>query len=80
MIEVTQDDEGYKTMCYSPSRQRLSDYKHYPTDFTALSAAKWLIGEHFARHLLNGFLRDMYELGKLEFDEWRSLNQSLRNP
>lgn len=77
IIEIMYDSGGYKNMCYSPCRQRLSDFQSYPDDFQALAAAKQLINQQLVRYVLQGFLREMYESGRLEFEEWRSLNQSL---
>jgi hypothetical protein len=77
IIEISSGDEGFKSICYSPCRQRLTDYKIYPSDIEALIAAKRLINRHLACHSMSAFLRDAYESGKLSFDEWRSLNQSL---
>lgn len=77
IIEVSQQDEGFRSVCYSPSRQRLSDYVTYASDFQALSASKRLINQHFVRHALSSLLRELYEADSLDFDEWRSLNQSL---
>jgi hypothetical protein len=77
LIEVRCEESGFRSVCYSPSRQRLSDYTSHPSDFQALSAAKRLIDKNVTRYLLASFLRDRYELGQLSFEEWRSLNQSL---
>jgi hypothetical protein len=77
IIEVLAETEGFKSVCYSPSRQRLTDHKSYPSDICALVAAKRLINQHLACHSMSVFLRDAYEAGNLSFEEWRSLNHSL---
>ncbi|MDX2214421.1 MAG: hypothetical protein SFY66_14110 [Oculatellaceae cyanobacterium bins.114] len=79
LIEVMQTENGFQSICYSPARERLSDYSTYSNDFQALAAAKKIINKYVARHVLTSFIRELYELEKLDFEEWRSLNQSLIN-
>lgn len=77
LIEVNLAESGFQSVCYSPARERLSDYVIYSTDFQAIAAAKKIINKYIARHVLANFIRELYELEKLSFEEWRSLNQSL---
>lgn len=77
IVEIEPQTEGVRTICYSPSRQRLTDYIVYPTVFPAIAAAKRLIDKQFACHALKGFLRELYEARELPFEDWRQLNSSL---
>jgi len=80
MIEVAQEEGGFKMTCYSPAREQLSDRTLHPHDFEALRAARKLIDQHRVCYSLAALLRDWYEADLLSFDEWRSLNQSLLKP
>lgn len=77
MIEITKTEAGYRCICYNSNRQRLSDPTLHPRDLYALAAAKRLIDDVIARCTLANFLREIYELNKLEFEEWQSLQRSL---
>lgn len=77
LIEVAQEEGGFRIVCYSPSRQQLSDRTLHPHDFEALRAARKLIDQRLVCYSLANLLRDWYESDLLSFDEWRSLNQSL---
>lgn len=77
LIEITQIESGFQNVCYSPTRERLSDYFIYSSDFHAIVAARKTINKYMTRHVLSSFMRELYELDKLSFDEWRLLNQSL---
>jgi hypothetical protein len=79
-IEVSHTDAGYQFICYSPTRQRLFDRAFYSSDATALSAAKQLIAQYLACQQLTACWREMYELGTLSFEDWRSLNHALNAP
>lgn len=79
-IEVFQTEAGYQFICYSPTRQRLCDRSVYSSDATAMSAAKRLIAQFLACQQLITCLREMYELGTLPFEDWRSLNHALIAP
>lgn len=77
LIEVAQEEGGFTTTCYSPSRQQLSDRTLHPHNCEALRAARKLIDQQIVYYSLATLLRDWYESDLLGFDEWRSLNQSL---
>jgi hypothetical protein len=77
IIEVTHENGRFTAACYSPSRERFIDYSTHPSDVHAFSAAKRGINRYLARHALSSFCRELYELGQLEFEEWRLLQQSL---
>lgn len=77
LIEIRQFEGGFQHLCYSPTRERLSDSSTYDSDFQAIAAARKIINKYITRHVLASFTRELYELDKLSFDEWRSLNQSL---
>jgi hypothetical protein len=76
-IEVTKQEQGFVITCYSPARQRLSDGSAYPHDFQALRAAKQVINHHLGCLSIANVIRELYELDKLSFQEWRSLQHSI---
>lgn len=77
MIEVVPQGIGYTSVCYSPSRQRIDDDVVYSRDFLALNAGKALVDLYLACQQFSGVLRELYESEKLEYEEWRSLSQSI---
>jgi hypothetical protein len=77
IIEVAHENGLFTTACYSPSRERFIDYSTHPSDIHALRAAKQGINRYLACHALSSFCRELYELGQLPFEEWRSLQNSL---
>lgn len=77
MIEVVTQGVGYTSVCYSSLRQRIDDDVVYSRDFLALNAGKTLVDLHLACQQFSGVLRELYESEKLEYEEWRSLNQSI---
>lgn len=77
MIEIVRQDIGFQSVCYSPSRQRLDDDVMYSREFLALNAGRALVDLHLACQQFSGVLRELYESEKLEFEEWRSLTQSI---
>jgi hypothetical protein len=78
IIEVVHHESGFQSTCYSPSRKRIQDISTYTCEQEAFNAAKKLISRHTACYSLATTLRELFELNKLEFEEWCSLNQSLR--
>jgi hypothetical protein len=79
IIEVSQEQTGFIAVCYSPCRQRLRDYQVYGSEYQAISVAKRMINHHIARNSMMQIVREMYEMGRLSFEEWRSLHHSLGN-
>jgi hypothetical protein len=77
MVEVVHEGSEFRTICYSPSRQRLSDYKIYTDQRQAMAAAKQLIDRQMVGHALQCVMRDLFEQGTLNFEDWRSLHRSL---
>ncbi len=77
MIEIVHQGNGFQSVCYSPSRQRVDDDVMYSQDFLALSAGRALVDLYLACQQFSGVLRELYESGKLDFEEWRSLTQSI---
>ncbi|WP_448597830.1 hypothetical protein [Thermoleptolyngbya sp.] len=77
MIEVVPQGIGYTSVCYSPSRQRIDDDVLYSRDFLALNAGKALVDLYLACQQFSSVLRELYESDKLEYEEWRSLSQSI---
>jgi len=77
IIEVVRDGDGFRSTCYSSAREHFSDNTIYPSESQAIGTAKRTIDRYIACYLLSSFLRDMYELGNLSFEEWSTLNQSL---
>ncbi len=76
-IGVSRNEPGFKMVCYSPCREKFCNDQVYPSAFEAMKAAKQAINWHVACQLLRDVLRQFYEADRLEFEEWRSLHQSL---
>ncbi|MBE9178317.1 hypothetical protein IQ268_06915 [Oculatella sp. LEGE 06141] len=76
-IEVVKQENGFSSTCYSPSRERISNSTVYLYDFHAINAAKQAINEHLTCKLLASFVRELYEVDRISFQEWRSLHQSI---
>jgi hypothetical protein len=77
MIEIVQQNNGFQSVCHSPARQRLDDDVMYSREFLALNAGRALVDLHLACQQFSGVLRELYELEKLDFEEWRSLTESI---
>jgi hypothetical protein len=77
MVEVRKQQGGFQSICCSPIGEKLSDRSLYTQDFEARQAAIALIDRLFACYALKQVLRDMYELGQLDRDNWQRLSQSL---
>lgn len=77
MVEVVHEGTEFRSICYSPSRQRLSDYRTYTDQSRAMAAAKQLIDRQMVGHALQCVMRELFEQGALSFDDWRSLHNSL---
>ena len=76
-IRVAQNEPGFEVVCYSPCRQKACLDPVYPSAFEAMKAAKQMINWYGACQLLRQLLRQFYEADRLDFEEWRSLHQSL---
>lgn len=77
IVELVIDDAGFRIVCYSPTYQRLSDYKTYAEPEQAIAAARHMIDRQMVGHALQGIMRDLFEQGALSFEDWRSLHNSL---
>lgn len=77
MIEITQTEGRFQSICYSPNGSRLHDRTSYFSCLTAWQSAIELIDHCFVRMALKRFLREQYELDRLTFAEWQQLHQSL---
>jgi hypothetical protein len=77
IIEVASEAGGFRSTCYSMSRKRLHCKQTYSQDSQAIHAAKQLINQYSACSQLSLAFRGFYEEGKLNLEEWRSLNRSL---
>jgi hypothetical protein len=77
MIEITQTEGRFQTICYSPNGSRLHDRRCYSSCTAAWQAAIELIDQCFVRIALKRFLREQYEIEQLSFEEWQQLHQSL---
>lgn len=77
LIEIVPFEQVFKAVCYSPSRQCLVTPGEYLCNADAFRAAKQHIDYQAACNLLTATLRDFYEAGHLEFDEWRALQSCL---
>ena len=78
-IEVMHNNSGFEVICYSPCRKRIQDFVAYDSEFAAMKAAKQVIDWYAACHTLSKALRELYETDRIDFEEWRSLHQSLMN-
>ena len=76
-IGVSQNEPSFEVVCYSPCREKVCNDQIYLSAFEAMKAAKQVINWHVACQLLRDVLRQFYEADRLEFEEWRSLHQSL---
>lgn len=77
IVETEQEETGHRGICYSPSRLCLNTHQTYSSELYAISVSKAMIDRHIACRQISIFLRDLYEAGNLEFEEWRSLCNSL---
>ncbi|UBF26100.1 hypothetical protein K9N68_31985 [Kovacikia minuta CCNUW1] len=77
MIEIISGEKGFQSTCRSPVGEQLNNGEHYPHHFIAWRIGMELIDQFYACYALKTFLRDAYEAEHLDFEEWRSLNQSL---
>lgn len=77
MIRIEVVETGFQNTCYSPTGKRVVDSKLYSYKHEAWQAAIALIDEFLACCLLKQGLRDIYEAGRLPFEEWCHLNQFL---
>jgi hypothetical protein len=76
LIEILPSEQGFQAICYSPCRQQLI-LERQPSDFDALYAAKQAINYQLARSSLSRIVRQLYETGRLQGNEWQKLQQSL---
>jgi hypothetical protein len=76
-LGVSKNEFGFEVICYSPCREKVGNDQVYRSAFEAMKAAKQVINWHVACQLLRDILRQFYEADRLEFEEWRSLHQSL---
>ncbi|SRR5579883_1011241 len=77
MIEVSGTSSGFQSVFCSPRGRRFSDRLLYPCQFDAWKAASQLIDRALACYTLKQAIRDIYESGQLEFEEWQLLQCSL---
>ncbi|MBF2026837.1 MAG: hypothetical protein IGS48_08730 [Oscillatoriales cyanobacterium C42_A2020_001] len=77
MIELIRVKENFQAVCHSPLGENFTDSVIYESQFTALQGAFRLIDQFYSCHALRVVLRELFEAGKLDFNEWQSLNQSL---
>lgn len=77
MIEVLDEPDGFRTLCYSTSRKRLKGRSVFDDSHAAIVAAKKRINRYTACSQLSFICREFCDLGILTLEEWRSLNHSL---
>lgn len=77
MIELIQTEEQFRFVCCSPLGESLSNAIFYPQATLALQAALVLIDHFLACASLRSALRDCFERGRIEFEVWQPLAQSL---
>jgi hypothetical protein len=78
MVEVVPSEQGFLATCYSPSRKCVLVQEQHASDLEALYAAQQTINYQIACSSVATVLREFYEQGQLEFEEWTLLQQSLR--
>jgi hypothetical protein len=79
-IEVMPSVQGFQAVCYSPCRKQLVVETRHLVALDALHGAKQEIDYQLACISLAGALREFYEVGHLNFEEWHSLHHSLHHP
>jgi hypothetical protein len=77
MIEVETSPEGFLNVCRSPFGEELSDGDYYQCRQQAWQAALEMIDLFYACYALKRFLRDAFEEGLLDFDDWQRLSHCL---
>jgi hypothetical protein len=77
LIEVSQVEGKFSSVCYSSCRETFSNPNVYDSDTAAICAAKQIINQYEACYTLTQVLRELYETHKLGFEDWRSLQRSL---
>jgi hypothetical protein len=78
VLETVSSENKFKAVCYSPYRKHLILQELHCSKFDALFAAQQMINYQIACNSLSCTLRELYEAGQLHFDEWNSLQHSLR--
>jgi hypothetical protein len=76
-ITVSQYELGFESVCYSPCREKVCNSQVHSSELEAMNAAKQVIDWYGACQSLRVVLRQFYEADQLDFEEWRSLHQSL---
>lgn len=76
LIEIAPLEQGFKATCYSPCRKRFV-IQEQGSNFDALYVAKQAIDHQVACCSIATILRELYEAGRLSFEEWTSLHRSL---
>ena len=79
MIEVVPAIGGFQNICRSPYGEELSDGKLYLQIKQAWQGAVSLIDQFYICYALKQVLREIYEEGNLEFEEWQQLSLSLES-
>ena len=77
LVKISPSEQGFKAICYSPSRRQLVIPQYYASDLDALFNAKQTIDYRVACHALSVTLRELYEVGNLNFEDWSALQRSL---
>ena len=77
MIEVAKCQDGFQNICRSPFGEELSDGDFHCNRQSAWQSAMALIDLFYACYTLKQFIRDAYEEGMLNFEEWQQLSLSL---
>lgn len=77
MVEVVAVADGFRGFCYSPSGHWVQTADTHRQESLAYQSAIALIDERSARTTLGQLLREFYEQGKLDFQEWQALRDSV---
>jgi hypothetical protein len=78
LVEIVHSERGFLATCYSPCRKCVLVQEQHASDLEALYAAQQAINYQIACSSLATVMRDFYERGYLEFEEWTLLQQSLK--
>lgn len=76
-IEIEPGQSSFRSICYSPCRQKIAIPAHFPSEFAALQAAKQEVDYQMTRFSVADVMRELYEAGRLNFQDWIALHHSL---
>jgi hypothetical protein len=78
MVELLPAEYGVQGVCHSPNGKQMGLGICYASPELAWQAAMEQIDRFHACHALNRYLYELYDAGRLSFEIWQSLSQSLQ--